>query len=697
MLPANFYWSDYIEANPDLSINGIDTKEKAIEHYVKHGQYENRELYSFSNMYNDKSKINYSFYIRTCDIEFIDDYVKVLKHYEEFGNSLYDKKMHIVKSLNIEYELYDYFFELDNFAEIYYPMQSIEHVYYLITTEPKIEFRYFCYRYLKYIRHRKLPEISINAKKEAVLLEFRNFSHIEFIIRNNIHKLEEGWSHTVVCGLDNYDLVYKICQSISSHIKIIKLQYANLDVNSYNNLLTSAFFWNLFVGDKILIYQEDSCIFRKGINKFLQYDYIGAPWPKHQNDNIILVGNGGFSLRTKSIMLKIIDTISLQNTTFNSDTLQYMKNVNLKNGPEDVYFSKNMLDLHIGTVASYEIASEFSIETIYHSYPFAGHNFWFSNNKWKKLLYDNIVKQFNPHKKLLHFIKIIEHRGGWKKIINFLIAHDFYSLESNGIYNFIDLSEAYCWLNSYFQNDNKKIVCIVHGTIKKRNNLKQVENFDWCNIDTLINTEQWKNFQTNVIKTYTCSNFVAKYLQSQLQREVLTIKHPINLNVVQFDYVKFVMNKEKYIIQIGQQFRYFDAIYKIQTIGYKKMFLPGSKSLIRILSQQKEFENIEIKYLENYNEYDELMSQNIVLCHLIDANANNLVLECIVRNTPLFINKHPAVIEYLGENYPLYFNDLEEIDNILLDDRKIYETYKYLKNMNKKDLTFSSFMSNLIE
>ena len=36
---------------------------------------------------------------------------------------------------------------------------------------------------------------------------------------------------------------------------------------------------------------------------FLDYDFIGAPWPEGQEENSLLVGNGGFSLRSKSKLL----------------------------------------------------------------------------------------------------------------------------------------------------------------------------------------------------------------------------------------------------------------------------------------------------------------------------------------------------------------------------------------------------------
>jgi hypothetical protein len=54
-------------------------------------------------------------------------------------------------------------------------------------------------------------------------------------------------------------------------------------------------------------------------DEFLNYDYIGAPWPLPQDDfsfrdpqgNIQRVGNGGFSLRSKKL-LKLASTLNLE-------------------------------------------------------------------------------------------------------------------------------------------------------------------------------------------------------------------------------------------------------------------------------------------------------------------------------------------------------------------------------------------------
>jgi hypothetical protein len=96
--------------------------------------------------------------------------------------------------------------------------------------------------------------------------------------------------------------------------------------------------------------------------------------------------------------------------------------------------------------------------------------------------------------------------------------------------------------------------------------------------------------------------------------------------------------------------------------------------------------DVPIKYLDDFNEFDILYSENIIFVNLFDASANTTVIECIVRNTPIVINRLEAVEDYLGKDYPLFFNDINEVPMLLNNYKKIYDAYLYLKEMNKDDL-----------
>jgi hypothetical protein len=110
-----------------------------------------------------------------------------------------------------------------------------------------------------------------------------------------------------------------------------------------------------------------------------------------------------------------------------------------------------------------------------------------------------------------------------------------------------------------------------------------------------------------------------------------------------------------------------------------------------------------IRFLEylNNDEYDKLMTENIVYINLVDASAVNTIIECIVRNTPIIVNKHPSVVELLGEKYPLYFTASStnynlinvQVYNMLCSDSLIRRSHRYLKRMDKSRFHIKSFVT----
>lgn len=214
----------------------------------------------------------------------------------------------------------------------------------------------------------------------AVLVEFRNSPGVEFIIKNAIIKLYNSAYFTVVCGNQNYNQIQEINTSVGNILDIIRLDYDNLVHNEYNNLLCSYEFWDVLTGDKVLIYQDDSVIYKSNIDDFMEYDYIGAPWPDSQRDNRNNVGNGGFSLRTRKICLDIVanypnDDRIFNRINFSRNTLEYKLHSGLSKIPEDVYFSTIMIELGY-RVATSGVASSFSTELTYNNDSLGGHCQW---------------------------------------------------------------------------------------------------------------------------------------------------------------------------------------------------------------------------------------------------------------------------------------------------------------------------------
>jgi hypothetical protein len=103
-----------------------------------------------------------------------------------------------------------------------------------------------------------------------------------------------------------------------------------------------------------------------------------------------------------------------------------------------------------------------------------------------------------------------------------------------------------------------------------------------------------------------------------------------------------------------------------------------------------------VPYLSN-PDYDLLLSRNIAFMFLYDSSACNAIVECMVRHTPLLINPLEAVVEYLGEGYPFYFQTLPEAAAKLMNRDLIYRTHEYLQRLPRvRELTGESFLRSFV-
>jgi hypothetical protein len=106
--------------------------------------------------------------------------------------------------------------------------------------------------------------------------------------------------------------------------------------------------------DFALVFQTDGFIVNpdKWDDNFLNYDYIGAPWPDAQKSR---VGNGGFSLRSQ----KFLNTVK---------NLDYIDNIGLSGGtctPEDHLICRHYYEKLVASdikFAPLDVAIKFSFE-----------------------------------------------------------------------------------------------------------------------------------------------------------------------------------------------------------------------------------------------------------------------------------------------------------------------------------------------
>jgi len=122
-----------------------------------------------------------------------------------------------------------------------------------------------------------------------------------------------------------------------------------------------------------------------------------------------------------------------------------------------------------------------------------------------------------------------------------------------------------------------------------------------------------------------------------------------------------------------------------------RKYFPNAKMNDEI---KRMIESVEIIEHLPDEEYDSLLSKVVVFLDLYDASAVNTIIECIVRNTPVLVNRLPAIEEYLGPDYPLFYNSYSEIPSLLTLDR-IFLAHQFLKDKDKEFLRIETFITSL--
>lgn len=196
---------------------------------------------------------------------------------------------------------------------------------------------------------------SYNSNYSAVIMETREHPHLETVIKNTMYFLNEStsnnkWKLQIFHGNLNKEFCEKIVEGIDN-VGLHHIDYDSMEPNEYDWVLRKTDFWKTITSDNILIFQADTVLLKHGIDAFLEYSYVGAPWLKPKEGKY--VGNGGLSLRNKQKMIDVIENYQNDN---------YFK--------EDIYFIKYLNDEDI---PSTEIAQKFAVEDLYYSDPLGLH------------------------------------------------------------------------------------------------------------------------------------------------------------------------------------------------------------------------------------------------------------------------------------------------------------------------------------
>lgn len=327
------------------------------------------------------------------------------------------------------------------------------------------------------------------------------------------------------------------------------------------------------------------------------------------------------------------------------------------------------------------------------------------------------------------------HRSGWQYIIN--------SVSSNAVDNLIIdtyIDKTFHWNCEFYLQKGiipykTKWIGFIHHTYSDYNN-----NFNCLELfENKIFLKSLDSCKCLIVMTEYLARQIRESL-SKCNRECVNVQvmyHPSEQTLINFTFKGFEENKFKRLVHIGSWLRDVFSIYALtlpnnsfisqKSILVNKnsdnyiidecfiddMFNNTQCTVHQCLDMSKiAFQNMAIKGMYNHlmnlyssverinhvtnEEYDNLICDNIVFVNYMDASATNTLIECIMRNTPIIVNKIEPIVEILGEDYPLYYRNenLNDVTELLKQENlyKINQAYQYLLEMDKTRFTIEFFL-----
>lgn len=179
--------------------------------------------------------------------------------------------------------------------------------------------------------------------------------------------------------------------------------------------------------------------------------------------------------------------------------------------------------------------------------------------------------------------------------------------------------------------------------------------------------------------------------------------HPIQNLCINFSLNKFYKNSKKLLIQAGMHLRKVSTPFIIASdflhSDLKVACVPWEErnqySLMKEIKQKNlqdiDFDSVKRIKTLTYKKYLTLYESNIFLLDLFDVTCCNVILDCIATNTPIITNRHKATEEYLGADYPLFFENIEEIAKLAKNKDMLYNGSEYLRFMDKNKFSIRNF------
>ena len=236
---------------------------------------------------------------------------------------------------------------------------------------------------------------------------------------------------------------------------------------------------------------------------------------------------------------------------------------------------------------------------------------------------------------------------------------------------------------------------------------------DWFDTDKsfvrICQKPAWRESWAHCRGLFTLSQMMRNWLAGRVDVPVCALRHPAEIPEVRFSWDRYREQGER-VVQVGWWLRSLTAIHRLEIPASRKVLLvpQTGENLPRFAAvldgdcvhhgtpPAAEWGIPIVPHLPNAD-YDELLCSSLVFLNLYGAVANNAILDCMVRATPVLVNGLPSVREYLGEEYPLFYETMEEAAAKAMDAAAVYAAHEYLRRMDTGWLSAEAFCRDIAD
>lgn len=293
------------------------------------------------------------------------------------------------------------------------------------------------------------------------------------------------------------------------------------------------------------------------------------------------------------------------------------------------------------------------------------------------------------------------HRDGWNFVIQNLLRNIEHQQDALGFDCFME--KTFVWNYGQEASGRQKAwFGITHRPT-------QIPDFyDWKSKVHFYQSPFFNVYAETLCGLITVSSDHADYLRTLFDIPIKSLLHPTNHNVKSWNQ-DCLNNEEIRIVQVGSWLRKMHSIFRLPRGKYRKSILASRDQLfnnVRFIGErgelvkgrmynERDYDSVDFIGFLDDKEYDYLLANSIVFLDMFSSTANNTVLECIARKTPIVVRKLPSTVEYLGKDYPLFFDDLKQASELASDKNLLLKAHEYLYHRSKlRDFHINGFVDN---